>query len=79
MIYNPTGLIVYKTMGLGVSVIVWSTLSDSGDGSKEKIKECCNPFRNHGRRIKGVRPISRQLSDMDPCLGLQVGNTVFCV
>ena len=57
MIYNPTGLIVYKTMGLGVSLIVWSTLSDSGDGLKEKYlpnPECCNPFKNHGRRAKGI-------------------------
>ena len=80
-IYNSTGLIVYKTMGLGVSLILWSTLSDSGDGLKENSlinPECCNPFKNHGRRVKGVRPISRQYAERDPSPGLQVGNKL-CV
>ena len=74
-------LIVYKTMGLDVSLIGWSTLSDSGDGSKEKIcanPECCNLFKNHGRRAKGVRLISKQLSEWDPSPGLQAGNKL-CV
>ena len=48
--------------------------------------ECCNKFKNHGRRVKGVRPISRQLSERDPSLGLQalllqkqVCETHFCM
>ena len=68
-------------MGLGVSLTVWSTLRDSGDGLKEKSgpnPECCNPSKNHGRRVKGVRPISRQLLERDPSLGLRVGNKL-CV
>ena len=68
-------------MGLGVSLIVWSTLSDSGDGLKENSlpnPECCNPFKNHGRKAKGIRPISRQLSEKDPSLGLRVGDKL-CV
>ena len=40
--------------------------------------ESNKPFKNHGWRVKGVRPISRQLSERDPSLGLRVGNKL-CV
>ena len=48
---------------------------------KKKIvpnAECCNPFKKHGWRVKGVRPISRQLSERDPSLGFRIRNKL-CV
>ena len=35
---------------------------------------CCNPFNNHRRRVKGVRPISIEFTDRYPSVGLRVGN-----
>ena len=35
---------------------------------------CYNPFDNHRRRVKCVRPISIEFTDRYPILGLRVGN-----
>ena len=77
-------MIVYKTMGLGVSLIVWSTLSDSGDGSKEKNMCLILSVAIHLRIIEGgLRVCDRYL---DNCRkGIQAWGfkletySVFCV
>ena len=38
------------------------------------VQACCNPFNDHTKRNKGLRPISRVFTDRYPSAGLRVGN-----
>ena len=80
-IYNPTGLVVYKTLGLGVSqALVISRLQRK---HLCLILSVAIHFRimKGGLRgfVKGVRLISRQLSESDPSLCTPSRTTLCCI
>ena len=77
-IYNPTGLVVYKTLGLGVSL----ALVMAPKKTSVLILSVAIHFRimKGGLRgfVKGVRLISRQLSESDPSLCTPSRTTLCC-
>ena len=58
----------YCGIGWVVSVVLMAPKKDI------PVQACCNPFNDHTKRIKGLRPISRVFTDKYPSAGLRVGN-----